>query len=144
MSAAILCIDMPIVGHWAETQMITYTTYQDLAAKEAVYALIRGEVARTNESLPKETRIKRFCLLYKELDPDDGELTRTRKVRRATINDRYGVLIESLYTDACAINLETEITYQDGRVREMCGDIRIEGHGGLIWNIICNSSSTGW
>ena len=124
--AAILCIDMAIVGHWAETNMITYTTYQDLAAKDEVYALIKDEVAKTNATLPEETRIKRFCLLYKELDPDDGELTRTRKVRRTTINERYGSLIEALYTDACAMNLETEITYQDGRVREMCGDIRIE------------------
>ncbi|MBG0790635.1 MAG: AMP-binding protein [Desulfovibrionaceae bacterium] len=124
--AAILCIDMAIVGHWAESNMITYTTYQDLAAKDEVYDLIRGEVAKTNAGLPEETRIRRFCLLYKELDPDDGELTRTRKVRRATINERYGALIEALYTDACAMNLETEITYQDGRVREMCGNIRIE------------------
>jgi long-chain acyl-CoA synthetase len=106
--------------------MITYTTYQDLAAKDEVYAMIRDEVARTNEMLPPETRIKRFCLLYKELDADDGELTRTRKVRRKTIGERYGRLIEALYTDACALTLETEITYQDGRVREMCGDIRIE------------------
>ncbi|WP_319469315.1 AMP-binding protein [uncultured Pseudodesulfovibrio sp.] len=124
--AAILCIDMAIVGHWAETQMITYTTYQDLAAKDEVYALVKSEVAKTNESLPPETRIRRFCLLYKELDPDDGELTRTRKVRRKTVNERYGSLIEALYTDQCVLNLETEITYQDGRVREMCGDIRIE------------------
>lgn len=124
--AAILCIDMAIVGHWAETNMITYTTYQDLAAKDEVYALVRGEVEKTNATLPAETRIRRFCLLYKELDPDDGELTRTRKVRRATISERYGALIEALYTDACAVSLETEIAYQDGRVREMCGDIRIE------------------
>jgi len=123
---AILCIDMAIVGHWAETRMITYTTYQDLAAKDEVYALIKEEVAKTNETLPPETQIKRFCLLYKELDADDGELTRTRKVRRKTINERYGGLIEALYTDECALNLETEITYQDGRVREMCGEIRIE------------------
>lgn len=123
---AILCIDMPIVGHWAETQMITYTTYQDLAAKDEVYALIKDEIAKTNESLPAETRITRFCLLYKELDADDGELTRTRKVRRTIISERYGTLIDALYTDTCALNLETEITYQDGRVREICGDIRIE------------------
>jgi long-chain acyl-CoA synthetase len=124
--AAILCIDMDIVGHWAETNMITYTTYQDLAAKDEIYALIKGEVAKTTAALPEETRIKHFCLLYKELDPDDGELTRTRKVRRSTINERYGALIKALYTDVCVMNLETEITYQDGRVREMCGNIRIE------------------
>lgn len=125
-ATAILCIDMAIVGHWAETQMITYTTYQDLAAKEEVYALIKGEIAKTNEDLPPETRIRRFCLLYKELDADDGELTRTRKVRRKIINERYSNLIEALYTDVCALNLDMEITYQDGRVREMCGEIRIE------------------
>ncbi|XXJ21107.1 AMP-binding protein [Desulfovibrio caledoniensis] len=124
--AAILCIDMAIVGHWAESRMITYTTYQDLAAKDEVYALIRDEVARTNATLPEETRIRRFCLLYKELDPDDNELTRTRKVKRGTIGERYGALIEALYTDVCALSLETEITYQDGCVRRMCGDIRIQ------------------
>ncbi|QGY40019.1 AMP-binding protein [Pseudodesulfovibrio cashew] len=124
--AAILCIDMPIVGHWAEKQMITYTTYQDLAAKDEVYELIKGEIAKTNETLPEETRIRRFCLLYKELDADDGELTRTRKVRRKVVGERYGKLIEALYTDECVLNLETEITYQDGRVRGMCGEIRIE------------------
>ncbi|WP_272699245.1 AMP-binding protein [Desulfovibrio sp. Fe33] len=124
--AAILCIDMAIVGHWAESRMITYTTYQDLAAKEEIYSLIREEVAKTNAGLPEETRIRRFCLLYKELDPDDSELTRTRKVRRGTINERYGALIDALYTDACVLSLETEIAYQDGRVRRMCGDIRIE------------------
>jgi long-chain acyl-CoA synthetase len=117
---------MAIVGHWAESKMITYTTYQDLAAKDEVYALIREEVARTNAALPEATRIRRFCLLYKELDPDDNELTRTRKVKRGTIGERYGGLIEALYTDACALSLETEITYQDGRVRRMCGDIRIQ------------------
>jgi len=124
--AAILCIDMAIVGHWAESRMIPYTTYQDLAAKDEVYALIRDEVAKTNATLPEGTRLRRFCLLYKELDPDDGELTRTRKVRRAVVGERYGDLIEALYTDACALNLRTEIVYQDGRTREMCGNIRIE------------------
>lgn len=128
--AAIICVDQNIVGHWAEGRMITFTTYQDLAAKAEVYELVRGEIARINAGLPQATRIGRFALLYKELDADDGELTRTRKVRRGTINERYGALIEALYTDACALNLEMEIQYQDGRVRQMCGDIRIETVGG--------------
>jgi long-chain acyl-CoA synthetase len=128
---AIICIDQNIVGHWAEGRMITFTTYQDLAAKDQVYALVRGEIERINTSLPEATRIRRFALLYKELDADDGELTRTRKVRRGTISERYGALIEALYTDACALlTLEMEIQYQDGRVRQMCGDIRIETVGG--------------
>ncbi|MGE4291469.1 MAG: AMP-binding protein [Desulfovibrio sp.] len=129
-TAAILCIDMDIVGRWAESQMITYTTYQDLAAKDAVYALLRGEVETINAGLPPEVRIRRFALLFKELDADDGELTRTRKVRRGVISQRYGALVEALYTDDCALNLETEIKYQDGRSRSMCGEIRIEAIGG--------------
>ena len=123
---AIVCIDMNIVGHWAEGRMITYTTYQDLAAKDHVYALVKDEIQKINASLPEATRIRRFALLYKELDADDGELTRTRKVRRGTINERYGALIEALYTETCALRLEMTISYQDGRVQEMCGDIRIE------------------
>jgi len=123
---AIICIDMNIVGHWAEGRLITYTTYQDLAAKDQVYALVKDEIRKINKSLPEATRIRRFALLYKELDADDGELTRTRKVRRGTIGERYGALIDALYSDACCLRLETAIQYQDGRVQEMCGDIRIE------------------
>lgn len=123
--SAIICIDDEIVGRWAEAELITYTTYQDLAAKEQVYALIKDAIAEINDTLPKETRIKRFCLLFKELDADDGELTRTRKVRRKTVEERYGELIEGLYSEKSKIELTTCIQYQDGRVREMCGDIDI-------------------
>lgn len=124
--AAIICIDYEIVGRWAESKLLTYTTYQDLAAKDEVYALLRQEVDAINQTLPKDTRLQRFALLYKELDADDGELTRTRKVRRATVNERYGELIEGLYSDKKRIELASCIQYQDGRVREMCGAIRIE------------------
>ncbi len=125
-TAAIICIDMDIVGRWAESRMITYTTYMDLAAKKEIYVLIRDEIATINQDLPEETRIHRFALLFKELDADDGELTRTRKVRRKVVSERYETLINTIYTDACTMNLETEIKYQDGNVRTMCGDIRIE------------------
>ncbi len=124
--AAILCIDDEIVGRWAESKFITYTTYQDLAAKDEIYALIQREVRAINKTLPEETLIKRFCLLFKELDPDDGELTRTRKVRRGTIEERYGDLIEGLYSEDDTVLLTTCIQYQDGRSREICGSIRIE------------------
>ena len=129
-TAAILCIDMDIVGRWAESRMITYTTYQDLAAKEAVYGLLRREVEDINQTLPEAMRIRRFALLFKELDPDDGELTRTRKVRRGVVGERYAALVEALYGNACALRLETEIRYQDGRSRNMCGEIRIEEAAG--------------
>ncbi|MDD4952167.1 MAG: AMP-binding protein [Desulfovibrionaceae bacterium] len=125
-TAAIVCIDQAIVGHWAESKAITFTTYQDLAAKDRVYELIRAEIREINQTLPEDTRIRRFALLYKELDADDGELTRTRKVRRKTIAERYARLIEALFSETRSLRLETEIKYQDGRVREMRGDIRIE------------------
>jgi long-chain acyl-CoA synthetase len=124
--AAILCIDFDIVGRWAESKAITYTTYQDLAAKDEVYALLKQELAAVNATLPESTRVKRFALLFKELDADDGELTRTRKVRRQTIESRYGELIDGLYSPVQRVELTACIQYQDGRVREMCGGIRIE------------------
>ncbi|MGE4299552.1 MAG: AMP-binding protein [Desulfovibrionaceae bacterium] len=114
-----------IVGRWAESKLLTYTTYQDLAAKSEVYDLVRGQVRAINETLPEATRIERFALLFKELDADDGELTRTRKVRRATVEGRYGDLIAGLYSDRDEVRLAACIQYQDGRTREMCGSIRI-------------------
>jgi len=124
--AAIVCIDAEIVGRWAESRGLTYTTYQDLAAKAEVYALVREEIAGINAALAPEMRVKRFALLFKELDADDGELTRTRKVRRAVVGQRYAGLIEALYADACTLDLRAEIKYQDGSVREMCGELRLE------------------
>jgi long-chain acyl-CoA synthetase len=123
--AAIVCIDFDIVGRWAESKLITYTTYQDLSAKEEVYDLIQGEIQGINETLPRETRIKRFALLFKELDADDGELTRTRKVRRGVVSERYGALIEALYLDKEELELTACIIYQDGRTRELCGNMKI-------------------
>ncbi|THB70062.1 MAG: long-chain fatty acid--CoA ligase [Desulfovibrio sp.] len=122
---AIICIDGEIVGRWAESQLITYTTYQDLSAKDQIYGLIEEQVREINATLPEETRISRFALLFKELDADDGELTRTRKVRRTTVEDRYQDLIGGLYSDQDDVTLETCIQYQDGGQRNMCGLIRL-------------------
>jgi long-chain acyl-CoA synthetase len=124
--AAIVCIDAEIVGRWAESKGLTYTTYQDLSAKPEVYGLIRAEIAAINAQLADRMRVRRFALLFKELDADDGELTRTRKVRRKVVAERYGTLIEALYSPVCAMNLRAEITYQDASVREMCGELRLE------------------
>ncbi|MEW5772795.1 MAG: AMP-binding protein [Thermodesulfobacteriota bacterium] len=122
---AIVCIDGEIVGRWAESKLITYTTYQDLAAKPEVYDLLAGEVRRINATLPEETRVSRFTLLFKELDADDGELTRTRKVRRQVVGERYGAVIDALYSAAVQVEVRACILYQDGRSREMCGTLRI-------------------
>ncbi|MFZ5810928.1 MAG: AMP-binding protein [Thermodesulfobacteriota bacterium] len=123
--AAIVCIDAEIVGRYAESRLLTYTTYQDLAAKPEIAELIRSEIARINATLPENTRISRFALLFKELDPDDGELTRTRKVRRGVVEERYAPLVEALFTDAPRIDLRASISFQDGRVREMRGVINL-------------------
>lgn len=123
--AAIISIDPEIVGRWAESRLITYTTYQDLASKQEVYDLIRAEIQEINAGLPETTRILRFALLFKELDADDGELTRTRKLRRRVVEERYGSLINALYGPEACVDLMAAIQYQDGRIREMCGNIAI-------------------
>jgi long-chain acyl-CoA synthetase len=86
---AMICIDYKHTGKWAEDHRVGYTTYTDLASKQEVYDLIEKEVVRVNRSLPEKARLDKFLLLYKEFDPDDGELTRTRKLRRGFIAERY-------------------------------------------------------
>ena len=112
---AMICIDMSIVGKWAENQKISYTTYTDLAAKQPVYDLLQKEVANVNETLPEAAKLKRFVLLYKELDADDEELTRTRKVRRGFVEDRYKDVIDALYSDKTQVPIDTAIKFQDGK-----------------------------
>ena len=119
---AILCIRYAMVAKWAEARGLSFTTYGNLAARPEVYDLIAGEVEKVNATLPPPQRITRFLLLYKELDADDGELTRTRKVRRRVIDQRYAQLIEALYADRDRVAVETEVTFEDGRT----GTIRAE------------------
>jgi long-chain acyl-CoA synthetase len=125
--SAILNIDMPVVGKWAEDRQIAYTTYTDLSQKPEVYTLVADEVRRGNETLPAPARIRRFVLLHKELDADDGELTRTRKVRRRVIADRYAGLIEALYGGrADRVSVRATITYQDGSTAVVETALRVE------------------
>lgn len=112
---AIICIDYDAVGHWAEGRGVTYTSYADLSQKPAVYDLIGEVVRRVNAQMPKELRIRRFVNLHKEFDPDDGELTRTRKLRRNVINEHYAGVIEALYGDAPQVEVAARIVYEDGR-----------------------------
>jgi len=112
---AMLCIDMENVGKWAERRQIAYTTYADLAQKPEVYDLIQREVERVNRDLPEAARIRKFVLLHKELDPDDEEMTRTRKVRRRVVAEKYAAIIEALYADVDVVPVTAAITYQDGR-----------------------------
>jgi long-chain acyl-CoA synthetase len=127
--AAIICIRFPIVSKWAERNRISFTTYTDLSARAQVQALISAEVAKVNATLPEAQRIRDFVLLYKELDADDDELTRTRKVRRGVINQKYGDIIAAIYAGAEAIPVDTTITFQDGskaRIRTTLNVLRAD------------------
>jgi long-chain acyl-CoA synthetase len=128
--AAFIDIDYGAVGNWAERRHIAYTSYTDLAQKPDVYNLIHNEILRVNKSLSRDeqlkgAQIKRFLLLHKELDPDDGEITRTRKVRRKFISEKYDNLIAALYTDKNSVEVEATITYEDGRTTAMKANLGI-------------------
>lgn len=112
--SAMLCIRFSIVSKWAERNRIAFTTYTDLSSRPEVLELLAGEVARVNATLPEHSRVRDFILLYKELDADDDELTRTRKVRRGVVNEKYAGIIEAIYSGAPAIPVDTEIKFQDG------------------------------
>src|SRR5699024_7678552 len=90
-----------------------------------VYAMIRREVEQVNKTLPEWQRIRKFLLLYKELDPDDGELTRTRKVRRKVVQQKYADIIDTIYSDRDAVHVDTTITFQDGTRSRIVTDLQV-------------------
>jgi long-chain acyl-CoA synthetase len=117
--AAMICIRFSIVSRWAEKKRISFTTYTDLASRPDVYALIREEVEAVNATLSPGQRIAKFLLLYKELDADDGELTRTRKVRRNVIGEKYGDIVTAIYAGRPEIDVDTLIRFQDGTTQRV-------------------------
>ena len=112
--SAIMCIRFSIVAKWAEQRGLAFTNYTNLATLPEVYEKLTQEVAKVNSTLPESQKINKFILLYKELDADDGELTRTRKVRRSVIADKYGDIIEAIYRGDNMVDIDTIITFQDG------------------------------
>ncbi len=129
--SAMVNIDLEAVGNWAERKGIAYASYQELAADPQVYKLIQGCIESTNADLANDSQmagaqIKRFLILHKELDADDGELTRTRKVRRRIITERFDSLIEALYADADIGHIENVVTFEDGRKGTMAADLQIQ------------------
>ena len=123
-------IDLESVGNWAERQNLTYSGYTDLAGQDTVSELIQECVEKVNADLAQDeklrsSQIKRFLILHKELDADDGELTRTRKVRRNVVMDRYGDLIDALYSDASHCEVEAQVTFEDGRSGTIRADLQI-------------------
>src|SRR4029077_11118928 len=117
---AFLNIDMEAVGAWAEKRNMPYSGYTDLASRDEVYALVRGCVEQVNADLAQEreianSQIHRFLILHKELDADDDELTRTRKVRRRLIGEKYASLVAALYDGSRSVHIEAQVRYEDGR-----------------------------
>ncbi len=129
-ATAFVNIDLEAVGSWAERNGLAYSGYADLAGRKEVYDLIQDCVEKVNEDLSTDShlsssQIKRFLILHKELDADDGELTRTRKVRRKFIAERYGELIDALYSDKDQIHVDAEVTFEDGRKGRIQADLPI-------------------
>ncbi len=128
---AFINIDLEAVANWAERRSLAYAGYTDLASRAEVYELIADCINKVNADVAQDEQlsglqIHRFLILHKELDPDDGELTRTRKVRRAFIAERYGVLIDALFSDKASQYIETEVKYEDGRTGKIAADLKIQ------------------
>lgn len=112
--STMICIRYSIMAKWAEQRGIAFTNYTNLSAQPQVYDMITEEIREVNKTLPEAQRIKRFLLLYKELDADDGELTRTRKVRRGVVAEKYADIIDAVYAGNDKVDIDTMITFQDG------------------------------
>ena len=128
--SAFVNIDLEAVGNWAERNNISYASYQELAARPEVYELIAGCIDKVNRDLAADaalagSQIRRFLVLHKELDADDGELTRTRKVRRGFIGERYAPLVEALYAGVARARIQTDVTFEDGRKGRIEADLEI-------------------
>ncbi|WP_415036017.1 AMP-dependent synthetase/ligase [Azonexus sp.] len=131
MVTAFINIDVGAVGNWAERRGIAYSGYTDLAAKSEVYELIKSCLEEVNAALASDammadSQVHRFLILHKELDPDDDELTRTRKVRRNFVSEKYKVLIDALYDGKASQFIETEVKFEDGRRGKVSADLRID------------------
>ncbi|MFT0849403.1 AMP-binding protein [Achromobacter sp. F4_2707] len=129
---AFINIDLEAVGNWAERRGLPYAGYTDLAGKQEVLELIRDCVEQVNADLAQDpklcaSQVARFLVLHKELDPDDDELTRTRKVRRGFIAQKYGVLVDALFEGRESQFIETEVKFEDGRTGRISADLRIIG-----------------
>ena len=122
---AIIDIEFETVGRWAEKRHIAYTTFTELSQIPEVQELVAQEVKKLNQNLPPESRIRRFVSLHKPLDADEGDLTRTGKLRRIFVERRYSDLIESIYKGDSEYHVETQVKYQDGRMGTVVAEVKI-------------------
>jgi long-chain acyl-CoA synthetase len=126
---ALISIDFENVGRWAEKRGLGYTTYLDLSQKDVVYNLVYQAVEEVNQSLPPNGRVRRFVLMHKEFDADEAEMTRTRKLRRGFLVDRYDDIIEAMYNGDEEVNVRAVVSYQDGREGVIETKVRIKTLG---------------
>lgn len=123
---AVVCIDYSVVGKWADERKINYTSYPELSQKPQVYDLIQKQIQEANRDLPGPAKIHKFVNLYKVFDADDEELTRTSKLRRSFVEDRYKDIVNALYSDGNTVHMDTTITYEDGREQRIKTDLHIQ------------------
>jgi len=123
--SAIINIDFAMVGKWAERNRIPYTTFVDLSQKKEVADLVQKDLVRVNSYLPEPARARKFVLMHKEFDPDEAELTRTRKLRRDFMEERYKDLINALYSEGEEIDVKAPVTYRDGRTGIVTTTIKV-------------------
>jgi len=122
---AVMCVDYAVVGKWADERKINYTSYQELSQKPEVYDLVQKQIEESNKDLPEPARIHRFVNLYKVFDADDEELTRTSKLRRAFVENRYKDVVNGLYSETDVVHMDTTITYEDGREQRIKMDLHV-------------------
>ena len=123
--SAVLCIDYAVVGKWADEKKLNYTSYQELSQMPEIYDLVEKQIRQANKDLPDAAKVVKFTNLYKELDADDDELTRTRKLRRTFVEKRYEDIVSALYSDNDTVHIDTTIKYEDGRQAHIKIDLQI-------------------
>ena len=123
--SAIVCIDKEPVGHWAELRGISYMSYADLSQKPEVIALVKAAVERVNATLPDALKLRHFVSLHKEFDADDGEITRTRKLRRNVVEERYAPIIEAIYDGQATVTMKAQIVYETGETGVTERELRV-------------------
>jgi len=122
---AIMNIDFTMISKWAQRKHLNFTTFVDLSQKDEVIDLVEKDLLRVNSYLPENSRVKKFVLLHKEFDPDEAELTRTRKLRRDFMEEKYAELIGAMYGGRDSVTVEAPVTYRDGRKGMVRTDIKV-------------------
>jgi len=125
-TAAIIIVDYDRVARWAGQRKLHFTTFAELCQKPEVYELVKRDIDRINEALPPDSRVRKYVNLHKEFDPDEAELTRTRKLRKGFLEERYGQLVAAIHSDMTEVPIEAEIRYRDGRTGKITTTIRIQ------------------